>query len=89
MSLLKRLFGGGEPKAPEAVEYNGFRIFAEPVQEAQGYRIAARIEKDVAGEVKVHQMIRADTISDPVQAADATIGKAKQVIDQMGERIFS
>lgn len=89
MSLLSRLFGGGgADKAPEAIEYNGFRIFPEPVKEAQGYRLAARIEKEIDGVLKTHKLIRADTIADPVQAADAAEAKAKQVIDQMGDRLF-
>lgn len=91
MLLLKRLFGGGSgaAKTPEPIEYNGFRIFPDPVQEAQGYRLAARIEKEIDGEIKAHDLVRADVISDPVQAADAAVQKSKQVIDQMGERVFT
>lgn len=86
MSLLKKLFGGGSAlkKAVEPTEHNGFLIFPEPQKESQGYRIAARIEKDG----KVHQMIRADTYNSQDVAVDASVAKAKQVIDQMGDRIF-
>lgn len=86
MSLLKKLFGGSaSAKQPEPETHNGFLIFPEPVKEAHGYRIAARIEKDG----NVHQMIRADTYAAQDIAAEASVAKAKQVIDQMGDKIFS
>ncbi len=87
MSLLSKLFGGSA-KDPEPVTHNGYRIFPEPVKEDGGYRIAARIEKDVDGQVKTHMMIRADTYSAPDTAMDASVDKAKQVIDQLGDKIF-
>ena len=92
MSILSKLFGGGggrdEKPGAEPVTYEDFRIFAEPVKEGGQYRIAARIEKEVGGETKTHQLIRADTLSDPEEAANASIAKAKQLIDQQGERLF-
>ena len=45
MSLFSKLFGGGSggtPKAPEAVEHDGFKIFVEPIKEGSGYRLAAQ-----------------------------------------------
>ncbi|MCI2398582.1 HlyU family transcriptional regulator [Aliiroseovarius subalbicans] len=88
MSLLSKLFGGGGQKAPEPEIYNDFRIFPEPVKENGSYRIAARVEKDFDGEVKSHLMIRADTYSAPDTAVQASLDKAKQVIDQMGDALF-
>ncbi|MEX0287373.1 MAG: HlyU family transcriptional regulator [Paracoccaceae bacterium] len=91
MSFLSKLFGGGggkEPAKAEAVEHAGFRIYPDPVKEQGGYRVAARIEKDVEGETKSHDMIRADTYASPDTASDASVSKAKQFIDQMGDRIF-
>ncbi len=85
MSLLSKLFGGGGRKpGPEPVEHNGFTIHPEPVAESGGYRIAARIEQDG----KVHNLIRADVIQNQDEAMEATINKAKQAIDTLGERIF-
>lgn len=93
MSFWSRLFGGGpgpakaEPQA-EAVEYNGFRIFPAP-QPAEGqFRIAARIEGEVNGETRVHELIRADVIRDRDEAVEASIRKAKQMIDEQGSRLF-
>ena len=89
MSLLKKLFGGSEPpKGPEPVTYNGFTIVPEPMKEPDGYRIAARIEKEIDGELKSHHLIRADMLHTAEQAAEASVLKAKSMIDQMGDRIF-
>ena len=87
MSLFSKLLGRGK-SAPEPEAYNGFRIFPEPVKESGGYRLAARIEKEIDGEVKTHEMIRADMFNSLEQANEGTITKAKMMIDQMGDRIF-
>lgn len=94
MSLLKRLFGGDgaghASAAPSStVEYEGFRITPQPHLESGQYRIGALIEGDVNGELKSHHLIRADLIRDPDEAADASVRKAMQMIDQMGARLFS
>ena len=69
MSLFSKLFGGGSaPKAPEPVDHAGFKIFVEPIKEGSGYRLAARIEKEVGGEVKSHQVIRADVFNSEDEA---------------------
>lgn len=91
MSLLKKLFGGGNKgTAPEASTetYEGFRITATPVAEGNTYRVSALIEKDVDGETFSHQLIRADTVQGLEEAQKACFRKAKQVIDEQGERIF-
>ena len=92
MSILSRLFGGGakrETRAESSETYKDFRIIAAPQSDAEGYRVGARIEKDVDGEVKVHHLLRADTLRSLEEAEAFSIRKAKQVIDEQGERIFS
>lgn len=88
MSLLSRLFGGSTAKTPDPVIHEGFTIFPEPSKESGGYRIGARIEKEIDGEVKTHHMIRADTYGALDTASDASVDKAKQLIDQQGVTIF-
>lgn len=90
MSILSRLFGG-KPKAEPEVQaeiYKDFRIFPDPQAAEGGYRVAARIEKDIAGEVKVHLLLRADTIASLDEARAFCARKSKQVIDEQGEAIF-
>ena len=90
MSLFSRLFGSKTPEASVdmLVEYQGFHITPELMKESQGFRLCAVIEKEIGGEVKTHRLIRADTIADIEQCREASIAKAKQMIDQMGERLF-
>ncbi|MBW6416736.1 HlyU family transcriptional regulator [Celeribacter sp. PS-C1] len=99
MSILSKLFGGKSDSTSEAQsaskedvkpELYGdeFRIFPEPIKEANGYRVAARIEKDIDGETKTHHMIRADTMGGEDDARMASLHKAQMFIDQMGVRIF-
>lgn len=93
MSLLSRLFGGGQgPAAAKAKAepemHEGFAIFAEPIREGSRWRIAARIEKEVDGTAKVHNLIRADTVEDAETAHGLSLAKARQMIDEQGERIF-
>lgn len=90
-SFLSRLFGKSTAAAPAAVEpilHNDFRIFPAPIKEASGFRIAARIEKTLGGETKIHQLIRADTRASLDEAAEASVVKAKQAIDQLGDTLF-
>lgn len=89
--FLARLFGGGGPVAKpeaEAIEYKGFRITPTPMSEDGGYRISARIECEVNGETKTHTLIRADVIRDAEECAKASVRKAEQMIDQMGDGLF-
>lgn len=88
MSLLKKLFGSGPDKTPSGETYNGFFIVPSLKKESNGYRIMARIEKEIDGEAKVHTLVRADTIASFEDATAATIAKAKQVIDEQGDALF-
>ncbi|SMY08724.1 HlyU family transcriptional regulator [Flavimaricola marinus] len=93
MSILSKLFGGkGNADAAEpsvaAEEYKGYKITPTPAQDGKSYRIGARIEKEIDGEVKVHDLIRADTLPVREDAEAASVAKAKVMIDQMGDRVF-
>lgn len=90
MSFLSKLFGGGGGGGAksEPLDYKGYRIFAEPIREDSNYRIAARIEKDQDGETNTHQLIRADTLASLEAAMEASVNKAKMLIDEQGDAIF-
>lgn len=93
MSLFSRLFGSGDrdgsAAAPAAAEtYDGFTITPTPVKDGASYRISARIEKVIEGEMKTHTLIRADTVSELDTAASISLAKAKMLIDEQGETIF-
>lgn len=85
MSLFSRLFGGGAGKpAAEPVDHKGFAITPDPAREGSKWRIGARIEKDG----RIHNLIRADTLDSEDAAIEASLGKARQVIDEQGDRVF-
>ena len=92
MSFWKSLFGGGSaasaPKASEPVEYNGFVIRPAPFKEGANYQTAGTIEKEIDGVRKEHRFIRADSHASMDAAVEFTIAKARQIVDQMGERMF-
>lgn len=91
MSWLSKVFGGGSDSAGkkvEAIDYNGFRILPEPMSDGGQFRLAARIEAEEAGETKSHHLIRADMLRSREEAETAAVAKAKQMIDQMGMRLF-
>lgn len=88
MNFLSRLFAKSAPAPVQPILHKDFRIFPQPIREGSTFRIAARVEKDIGGELKVHSLIRADTRATLDEATEATILKAKQAIDQLGDTLF-
>jgi hypothetical protein len=93
--FFSRLVGGGAGEgaseaAPqlESVEHNGYRIRAAPYKAAGGWQTAGAIEKDFPDGTKTHDFVRAETHPSLDAAAEFSIAKAKQIIDQSGDRIF-
>jgi hypothetical protein len=87
MSFWKRLFGSkSDDPAPSAAgeDYNGFLITPTPIREGGQFRVAARIEKDGQS----HELIRADTMASAEDATAASLRKARQIIDEQGDRLF-
>jgi hypothetical protein len=94
MSFLSALFGGssrraaGTEKPAEPVEYKGFVIRAAPFKNEGQYQTAGSIEREIAGVLKEHSFIRADAFATYEDAVTFTLGKARQMIDLQGERMF-
>jgi hypothetical protein len=91
MPFWSRLFGGKpaeEPVSGASEEHKGFRITPKPIREGGHWRVAARIEKEVAGVACVHDLVRADTSTSPEDARAMSLAKARQMIDEQGERLF-
>lgn len=87
MSIFSKLFGGGsgaEPE-PEVEEYQDFKITPVPEREGSRFRIGAMIEKDG----KSHHLIRADMLETLDEANEISVRKAKQMIDEQGDRLFN
>ena len=84
--------GGGDSSSAAApadtVEYNGYRIKPAPYRANSQYQTAGSIEKDTPEGVKRHQFIRADIYANWDDAVAVTTSKAKQIIDQLDDRMF-
>ena len=93
MSLWKKLFGGGDATAAsepplDAVEYQGFVIRPAPFVEGGQYQTCGIITRQIGDETKEHRFIRADRFVSKEDAVEVTLRKARQLIDEQGERIF-
>ncbi|MEM9320462.1 MAG: HlyU family transcriptional regulator [Pseudomonadota bacterium] len=92
MSFLSKLFGGSKDSPEASVgkseDYEGFSITPAPQRDGSSWRIAAKITKEIDGDTKSHQMIRADTLGGQEEAAAASLAKAKMLIDEQGDRLF-
>ena len=92
-SLFSGLFGGGGSAASgtvaaEPIEYEGFLIRPTPYSRNGQFQTCGVIEKDIGGERKEHRFVRAESHPSVEQAVEFSIAKAKQMIDQQGDRIF-
>ena len=92
MSFWKNLFGGGG-EAKEAApapgeDYKGFTIRATPMSVGSEYQLAGRIEKEIDGEMKVHEFVRADRLNSRDEAVSFALAKARQIIDEQGNGLF-
>lgn len=89
-SFWSRLFGSAPPATPDpdpagGEDYKGFRITPTPIREGGQYRVSARIEKDG----QTHDLVRADTMASLDDATAISLTKARQMIDEQGDRLFA
>ncbi len=92
MSFLKKLFGGGSEGGSAApaktAEYKGFVIEARPYKEGGQFQLAGVIAKEIGGERKEHKFVRADRFAGQDEAAEFALSKARQIIDERGDKMF-
>ena len=93
MSFFKSLFGlGGKADCPgsrkvlKSLEHNGFLIEATPYPEAGQYQVAGTISKTIDGQRREHKFVRADRFADLNDAAEMSIRKGCQIVDQQGDK---
>lgn len=88
------MFGWFKKSSPKAdkkewEDYEGFRVCATPIPEGGQYRVSGIIEKGEGEAKKQHTFVRADLIASKDEAKEFTVMKAKLMIDQLGDRVFS
>jgi hypothetical protein len=93
MSFFKKLFGG-EKKPAEAIvgaseSYEGVTLSARPIPEGDQWRLAGAIEKPHGDEVLSRSFVRADLFSSREQAESFALRKARQIVDERGDRLFA
>ncbi len=92
MSFWSTLFGrrsaAATAKVSEPVEYKGFVIRAAPYKNNGAYQTAGTIEREIGGVRREHRFVRADAYASYEDALNFTLGKARQIIDLQGERMF-
>lgn len=90
MSFWKSLFGGSksEPAPQPTTEYNGFSITPAAYAADGQFQVAGVVSKVIDGETKSHRFVRADRFSSMEEASTFAVMKAKQIIDQMGDKVF-
>lgn len=99
INTLKSLFSGksGADPRPEAspedtIEYKQCLISPAPVKEGNQYRTAGTISEARSNQLdterKETRFIRADNHASRDQAVEHCISKAKQIIDERGDRLF-
>ena len=80
--------GGGAEATLPAVEYQGYRIRPAPYVNEGRYQTAGVIEKDGPEGTRTQRFIRAETHQSKDEAAEFSIAKGKQIIDERGDRLF-
>jgi hypothetical protein len=96
MGFFSKLFGrsgaaDAKPDAAEsaaATEYKGFSIRPAPRRQGSGWLLAGVIAKEFPDGVKEHAFVRADTFAARDEAVAFAVTKARQIIDERGDRVF-
>ncbi len=77
-----------QPRGP-AVEYEGYAIQAIPRRQGSQWLTAGLITKDFPDGVKEHHFVRAETHPGQDEARAFAVLKAKQIIDERGDKLFT
>ncbi len=96
MSFLKKLFGfggnesGGQdaPANGPSQTHEGFTITATCYENNGRWQLSGVISKEIDGAVREHRFIRADSFATREDAEQMVFFKARQMIEQMGDRVL-
>ncbi|MEO1748764.1 MAG: HlyU family transcriptional regulator [Pseudomonadota bacterium] len=91
--FFSRLFGGGgkaESAVPETPDetYKDVEIRAVPKADGGQWRVGGHLTKIVNGAPITRTFMRADVMNSREEAAVASVGKAKLIIDQNGDMLW-
>ncbi len=80
--------GGSEPVVSDPIEYNGYVIRPAPRQDSGRWLTAGIVIKTFEDGGKEHHFVRAETHGNPDDATSFSIIKGKQIVDDLGDRMF-
>lgn len=73
----------------QAVNYKGYMIVPTPRKVEAGWTTEGEISKEIKGVPKSQYFIRADTLSERDEAVSYAVRKAKRIIDEQGDALFT
>ena len=95
MGFFSKLFGRADSEAAAdagageaSTDYNGYTIRPAPRRQGSAWLLAGVISKEFPDGPREHAFVRADTFAARDEAVTFAISKAKQIIDERGDRIF-
>lgn len=87
MQRIRALSGSDQPIEVAASErYKGFELQARPRREGNLWRVAGRICRLDDPDGPRHDFIRVDTMASHDEAVRLTLVKARQIVDERGDR---
>ncbi len=96
-NLFASLFGGGGTRSDDdqpdvepgqTTEYKGYSITPAPIAEGGQFKTAGSISKEIDGQLRQSQFIRADNHATRDQAIEHSVGKARQIIDERASHLL-
>jgi hypothetical protein len=80
--------GGGASNGGPGEDYKGFTIRPTLMKAGSEYQLAGSIEKEVDGQTRTHNFVRADKFGSRDEAESFALAKARQIIDEQGDKVF-
>jgi len=91
LRFLRRHSGGRRGDTAEAAaqeRYAGYEIVARPLRSGGAWQVAGSIRRAGDDSGQSHDFVRADTLATRDEAAQMTLLKGRQLIDERGERLL-
>lgn len=91
--LRRRRRGRGSAAGPGEVTerevYQGLELLARPMREGGAWRVAGSIRRAGDDQGPSYDFVRADTMAERDEATRMSLLKARQLVDEQGERLLS
>lgn len=89
LNALRGRGAEGPAEIAEREQYQGYELQARPIREGGYWRVAGRICRSGDPDGPYHEFIRVDTIASHEEVVQLCLTKARQIVDERGERVIS